>query len=125
MTKSLGAVGAPVEQDILDQFEQVGGNLFVDTEHAGIDDAHVHAGFDRVIEKRRVHRFAHRIVAAKRKRNIADTAADLCQRQVLFNPTRRFNEIDGVIVMLLDAGGDGENIRIENNFLGRESDLLG
>ena len=63
--QALGGVGAPVEQHVLDQFEQIGGNLLVDGEHAGIDDAHVHAGLDGVIEKRRVHRFAHRIVAAK------------------------------------------------------------
>ena len=47
--------------------EQVGGNLLVDGEHARIDDTHVHAGLDGVIEKRRVHRLAHRIVAAKRE----------------------------------------------------------
>ena len=58
--QALGRVGTAVEQHVLDEFEQVSGNLFVDREHAGIDDAHVHAGLDGMIQKRRVHRFAHR-----------------------------------------------------------------
>jgi hypothetical protein len=36
----------------------------VDRDLAGIDDAHIHAGGDGVIEKHRVHRLAHRLVAA-------------------------------------------------------------
>ena len=35
------------------------------------------------------------------------------------------DEIDGVVVMFLDAGGDGEDIGIEDDVFGRESHLLG
>ena len=56
--------------------QQVLGNLFVDRELAGVHDAHVHAARNRVIEKRGVHRFAHDIVAAEGKRNVAHAAAD-------------------------------------------------
>ena len=29
-----------------------------------------------------------------------------------------------VVVVLLDAGGDGEDVRVEDDVLGREADLL-
>ena len=65
LQQTLGRIGAAVEQHILDMFEQFLGNLVVHFEHAGIDDAHVHARFAGMIEKCRVHRLAHGIVAAK------------------------------------------------------------
>src|SRR5690606_22121353 len=34
-------------------------------------------------------------------------------------------EIDGVVAMLLDAGGDGEDVGVKDDVLGRETDLLG
>ena len=42
--EALGRVGAAVEQHVFDQHFQLGLDLFVDLEHAGVDDAHVHAG---------------------------------------------------------------------------------
>ena len=37
---------------------------------------------------------------------------------------RRLDEIDAVVVVLLDAGGDRENIRIEDDVFRREADLV-
>ena len=50
---------------------------------AGIDDAHVHAGLDGVIEEHRVHRLAHRLVAAEREREVRHAAGDVHVRQLL------------------------------------------
>ena len=47
------------------------------------------------------------------------------ERHLLLDLTRRLDEGDAVAVVLLDTGRDGENIRIENDVLGREADLLG
>ncbi len=38
---------------------------------------------------------------------------------------RRFDEIDAVIGVLLDAGGDGKDVGIENDVLWREADDFG
>ena len=65
--EALGRVGAAVEQHVFDEFEQVLGNLLVHFQHAGVDDAHVEAGLDGVIQKRAVHRLAHAVVAAETK----------------------------------------------------------
>ena len=100
-------------------------DIFVNGELAGIDDAHGEPGADGVIQKHRVHGFAHAIVAAKRKRHIADAAAGMRRGHALFDGGNRLDEVQAVAVMLLDARGHREDVRIENNILGRKLDLLG
>ena len=68
-----------------------------------------------MIQKSGVHCLAHSVVAAKRKRNVADPTADTHARQVMFDPARCFNEIDRVIAVLLQAGRDRQDVRIEND----------
>ena len=60
LDQPLGRVGPAVEQHVLDALEQVLGDLLVDLELAGVDDAHVEAGADGVVEEGRVHRLADR-----------------------------------------------------------------
>ena len=120
----LGGVGPAVEQHIFDPFEQVPGNLFINLQQAGVDDAHVEAGLDRVVEKSAVHRLAHEVMAAKAEADIAHPAADLRQRKMLLNPAGGFDEVHRVGVVFLDAGADGEDIGIKNDVLCREAGLL-
>ena len=62
------AVRAPaIEDHVLHRSLQLRVELVVDTELAGVDDAHGHPGLDRVIQEHGVDRLAHRVVAAKRK----------------------------------------------------------
>ena len=65
LEQPLGGVGAPVEDDVLDPLAQLGLDLVVGDQRAGVDDAHVEAGLDRVEEEDRVDRLAHRVVAAE------------------------------------------------------------
>jgi len=46
------------------------------------------------------------------------------ERHFLANFARGLDEIDAVIVVLLDAGGDREDVGIEDDVLGREADLF-
>ena len=43
----------------------------------------------------------------------------------LLDLPRRLDEVDRVVVVLLDAGGDGEDVRVEDDVFRREADLLG
>ena len=45
-------------------------------------------------------------------------------RQVLPDPARRLDESDTIAVVLVHAGRNGEDIRVENNVLGRKADLV-
>ena len=100
------------------------GNFVVNGELAGIHDAEVHAGLDRVIQEHRVHGLAHGLVAAERERHVAHAAGDVRVRAALADLARGFDEVHAVAVVLLDAGGDREDVRIEDDVFGREADLL-
>jgi hypothetical protein len=75
-----------------------------------------------VVEEDGVDRLAHRVVAAEAERDVGDAAGNVRVRQVLLDPARRFDEIDGVVVVFRNAGGDGEDVRVEDDVFGRETD---
>ena len=122
--QALGRVGTAIQQHVLDQHFQLRLDLLVHLEHAGIHDAHVHARRNGVIEERGVHGFADFVVAAEAERDIRDAAAHFRVRQVGFDPARGVDEVNRVVVVLLHAGGDGEDVRIEDDVFGRKADLV-
>jgi hypothetical protein len=69
------SVASACEDHVLDALAQLRVDFRVDRELAGVDDAHVHARADRVVEEHRVHRLAHHVVATERERDVADAAA--------------------------------------------------
>jgi hypothetical protein len=102
----LGRIRPAVEHHVLAGLAQLGIEIVIDRHLAGIDDAHIHAGLDGVIEKHRVHRLAHRLVAAEREREIGYAAGDVRVRQILPYPLHRLDEGDAIAVVLLHAGRD-------------------
>ena len=125
LEQPLGAVGTAVEDHVLDALAQQRVHLVVDLEGAGVDDAHVHAGGDRVEQEHGVDRLAHGVVPAEGERHVRDAAGHQRAGQVLLDPARRLDEVEAVVRVLLDARGDGEDVRVEDDVLGREADLLG
>jgi hypothetical protein len=77
-----------------------------------------------VVQEHGVDGLAHGLVAAERERDIAHSAAHVREREALLQFAARFDEIDGVTVVLLDPGRDGENIGVEDDVLGREAELF-
>ena len=124
LDEPFAGIVAAVQHDVLDALAQLRIEVVVDADHAGVDDAHVHPGLDRVVQEDRVDGFAHRVVAAEREADVADAAAHLRARQVGLDPARRLDEVDRVVVVLLDAGRDREDVRVEDDVLGREADLV-
>ena len=121
----LGRVRPAVEDDVLDVLEQILRDVLVDHQLAGVDDAHVHAGLDRVEQERRVHRLADDVVAAERERQVADAAADLHAGAGRLDEARRLDEVDRVVVVLLEAGRDRQDVRVEDDVGRIEAGLLG
>ena len=118
------SLGCAVEQHVFHAFQQIFGNIRVNAQLPGVDDAHGHAGLHRVVKEGGMDRFPHRFIAAEREGHIGDAAAHLGIRQGLLDDAGGFDEIHAVIVMFLDAGGDRENVRIENDVLRRKADLI-
>ena len=121
----LGGVGAAVENHVLDPFPQFQRDFLVNRQLAGVDDAHGHPGVDGVIQEHRMNRLAHRVVAPEREGHVGHPAGHQRVRQFGFNAPRGFDEIHRVVVVFGDAGGDGEDVGIENDVLRRKTDLLG
>ncbi len=107
----LGGIAAPVEHHVLAGFAQFGIEIVIDGHLAGVDDAHVHSRLDGVIEKHRVHGFAHRLVAAEGEGEIGHAARDMRAGKVRPDPLRRLDEGEAVAIVLLDAGRDREDVR--------------
>ena len=45
-------------------------------------------------------------------------------RKAFLDPTGCLDEVDGVVVMFRDSGGDRQNVRVEDDVLGREMHLI-
>ncbi len=63
----------------------------------------------------RVHGFPDDVVTAEGEGYIGYTSGDPSMRKVLFDPSRCFNEIDGIVVVLLNTRSDCEDIGIKND----------
>ena len=79
----LGGVRTAGKHNVLAGFAQLAVEIVIDRDLSSIDDAEVHAGLDGVTEEHRVHRLAHRLVAAERERQVRHSARDMGVRQVL------------------------------------------
>jgi hypothetical protein len=55
---------------------------------------------------------------------MASRTGSLPRKLKLLDPARGFDEIDRVVVVLFDAGGDGEDVGVEDDVLGRETHLI-
>jgi hypothetical protein len=119
------ASDATIENNVLDPLAQFRRNLLVNRQLSGVDDAHAHPGLDGVVEEHRMNRLAHRIVAPERERHIGHAAGNQRVRQLGLDAASGFDEIHRIVVVFGDAGGDGENVGIENDVLRRKTDLLG
>ena len=76
----VGRIVAAVEYHIFAQLAQFRIDVVINVELAGVDDRHVHARGNGVIEKHAVHCLAHRFVAAEAERQIGQTAGDMDMR---------------------------------------------
>ena len=118
------ASGRLVEDDVLDGFAEVEGDVLIDAELSGVDDAHVHAGAGGVVEEDGVDGLADGVVAAEGEGDVGDASADVGEGEAALEFAGGLDEGDGVVVVLLDAGGDGEDVGVEDDVLGGEADIV-
>ena len=113
-------VRAAIQDDVLDPLAQLIWDIIINRQLARIDNRHIETRWNGVIEKDRMHGFTHRIVPAKGKANIRQSARNTRMRQVRFDTAASFEEMHGVIIMLFNPCRHGENIRIKNDVFWRE-----
>src|SRR5690606_28862103 len=118
------SAGMTVEDHVLDLVPQRGGNLVVDLQLAGVDDTHLQAGLDRVIEEYRVDRLAHRVVAAEGEGHVGHAAGGQGVGQLVADIGTGLDKVHGVVVVFLDTGRHGEDVRVEDDVFRREADFV-
>ena len=119
----LGRVRPAVEEHALDSLEEVGLDVLVDGELAGIDDPHVEPGADRVVEERRMHRLSDGVVSAEREREIRDAARDQGARASRLEQRDRLDVPLRELRVLLDPRRHREHVRVEHDVFGPEAGL--
>jgi hypothetical protein len=67
---------------------------------------------------------AHRVVAAEAEAHVGHAARHLGARQVLLDPARGLDEVHRVVVVLFNAGGDGEDVGVEDDVFRRETHFV-
>jgi hypothetical protein len=80
----------------------------------------------RMAWKRKAECIASRTTSLPRnEKDRFDTPPEtLAPGQAAFDPARRLDERDGVAVVLLDAGRDGEDVGVEDDVGRREADAV-
>ena len=77
-----------------------------------------------MIEEDAMHRFSNFFAASERKRKVGNSAAHATPVAKFFDFSGRVDEGDAVVVMLLHASGDGQDVGIENDIVGIETDFV-
>ena len=122
--QALGRIRTAIEYHVLDAFFELGVKVGVYAQLPRVDNPHVHARRNRVVQEHGVNRFAHRLVATEGEGDVGHAAADHGEGQVFFDPARRVDEIHRVVVVFGDARGNRENIGVKNDVAGRKANLL-
>ena len=112
----------PAEDEVLDRRPQFRFDVVVLEDHPRIDDGHVQARADGVVQEHGVHRAAHRIVAPEGEGKVGDAAGGVGSGEVLLDPADGLDEVDPVAVMLRDACADGQDIDVEDDIFRRNAD---
>ena len=86
LQQAFGGIRASGKNHVLHPLSQLRIDFLVNRKLARIYDPHVHAGANRVIQEHRVHRFAHRIIAAERKRHVTHASTDQGRREGRADP---------------------------------------
>ena len=77
-----------------------------------------------VIEKRSMHGFTYFLISAEAERDITYSPTDVCIRKIFTNPFCRLEKIQRIVSVFLNSRGNGKNIRIENNILRCDLNLI-
>ena len=120
----LGRVVTTSEHHVLAELAQFSVDLVIDGELAGVDDSQAHTGFDGAQQEHRVHGLTNRLVASERERQIGDATGDVDVGQLVGDQLDGFEEVEAVAVVLVDASGDGKDVGVDDDVVGREADLV-
>jgi hypothetical protein len=62
-----------------------------------------------------MNRLPDTVITAEGKANVRYAATHFGARKIFLNPTSGIDEVDGIVVVLLNARSDCKNIRVKND----------
>ena len=89
-----------------------------------VDDAHVHSHARAMVQERRVTGTTDGLIASEGERDVANATGDLAARAHVLDLSRGQEEVHPVVVVLRKPGADCQNVGVEDDILGVESNLL-
>ena len=89
-----------------------------------IDDAHVHTGTAGVVQEGGMERPSDSLVPTEGEGHIGDSATDLAAWADMLDDLAGSDEVHGIVVVLLHAGADCQDIGVKDHILRVESHLL-
>mmetsp|Transcript_18356 Transcript_18356/g.22876 ORF Transcript_18356/g.22876 Transcript_18356/m.22876 type:complete len:272 (+) Transcript_18356:1836-2651(+) len=95
-------------------------HFIINWQFTRINDTHVHAILNSVVEENRVEGLAQVVQATEREGQVRKAAGDVAVRALLAHLLCRQNEVFSVLVVLFHSRCYGENIKIEDDILGSE-----
>eukprot|EP00755_Sulcionema_specki_P009191 Sspe_Gene.6205::Locus_2091_Transcript_1_2_Confidence_0.750_Length_3889::g.6205::m.6205 len=117
----LSILDLAVENRILTHLTQLGVDVLVHGELTRVHNSHVHPALvDRIEQKARVHCLPDLLHTTEGEGKVRETTRDLGPGKVALDPLRSVEEVHTVVVVLLEPGGDRQNVGIEDDVLGRE-----
>ena len=122
--EAFGGVGTSVEHHVFHRVTQLARDIVIDRQVARIDNRHVEPGANGVIEENAVNGAPHRLITPEREGDVRHPARNPSTGQGLLDAARRLDKVEGVTVVLFNAGGDRENIGVEDNVFRRKIELL-
>ena len=124
LDQALTRIRAAVQNDVFHALAQGWLQVVIHTDHARVDDGHVHARLNGMVQKHGVNGLAHRVIAPEAERYVRHSTRHLSPRQIGLDPARGLDEIDRVIVVLFNARRHGKNIGIENDVFRGETHVV-
>ncbi len=120
----LRRVVAAVQHHIFAGLAQFRIDVVVNRKLPGIDDAHIHADLDGVVEEHGMHRLTHRLIAAEGEGQVGNATGNMRERHGFADGLGGFNEVHAVIIVLLDTRGHRKHVWIEDNVFRRQARLF-
>ena len=118
------SIGRLVQDDLLSQLAGVGVDVRVAWQRARVDDGHVQALRNGIVEEDAVHGIAQGVQASEGEGQVAQAARERHARAGALDLSNCVDEVNGVAVMLRQACSDRQHVAIKDDVLRREIKLL-
>ena len=77
-----------------------------------------------MMQERRMEGSPHRLIPTEGEGDVGDTPADFAARADPLNLSTSLKEVKRIVVVLSHARADGQDVRVEDDVLGVEANLL-